>query len=95
MVVGGIVSVLLFALGAAQAAAQQRAEHVADELRRSEQRLRASESRFRRLADSNLVGVVVLARVDGRVLDGNDEYFRIVGAHARSRRRAATCAGTR
>src|SRR5262249_50802837 len=50
----------------------------AQSLRVSANALRASESRFRRLVDSNLIGVV-FSTLDGRVLDGNDEYFRIVG----------------
>jgi PAS domain S-box-containing protein len=84
---GGIVSCLLFALSASQAASQQRIEKVAEELRASEQALRSTESRFRRLVDSNLIGVV-FSSLDGRVIDGNDEYFRIVG-----RRRDEALAG--
>ena len=75
---GAVTSVLLFALTAAQAAARQRAEHAADELRRSEAQLRASEGKFRRLADANLVGVA-FTRADGGVLDVNDEVCRILG----------------
>src|SRR5439155_6536485 len=75
---GSVASCLLFALTAAQAAAQKRTERAVEELRASERALRISESRFRRLADSNLIGVV-FSTVDGRVIDGNGEYFRIVG----------------
>ena len=75
---GGITSVLLFALSAAQAAARTRAEHAADELRRSEVLLRASEGKFRRMADANLVGVA-FTRADGTVLEVNDEICRILG----------------
>jgi PAS domain S-box-containing protein len=75
---GGVVSFILFGLTAAQAEAHRRTETAAQSLRVSANALRASESRFRRLVDSNLIGVV-FSTLDGRVLDGNDEYFRIVG----------------
>jgi PAS domain S-box-containing protein len=75
---GGVVSFILFGLTAAQAEAHRRTETAAQSLRVSASALRASESRFRRLVDSNLIGVV-FSTLDGRVLDGNDEYFRIVG----------------
>jgi PAS domain S-box-containing protein len=84
---GGIVSFLLFVLSLAQSRAQQRAESAASELRRSETALRASESKFRRLVDSNIMGVS-FSTLDGKVVDGNDEYFRIVG-----RRRDEALAG--
>ena len=78
LAVGGITSVMLFALSAAQAAARGRAERAADELRKSAALLRESESKFRRLADANLVGVA-FTRADGSVLDVNDEICRILG----------------
>src|SRR4029079_2036298 len=75
---GGVVSIILFGLTAAQADTHRSLETAAQSLRVSASALRASESRFRRLVDSNLIGVV-FSTLDGRVLDGNDEYFRIVG----------------
>jgi PAS domain S-box-containing protein len=78
LLAGAIVSCVLFALSTAQAQAQQRAEKAADDLRQREAALASSESRFRRLVDSNLIGVV-FSTIDGRVIDGNEEYFRIVG----------------
>jgi PAS domain S-box-containing protein len=48
-------------------------------LKQVEQALRASEARFRSLADSNIIGVVVADPVTGRVFDANDEYLRIIG----------------
>ena len=54
--------------------------------------LRLSESRFRRLVESNLIGVS-FSTLDGRVLDGNDEYFRIIGRR-RDEARRETFAGT-
>jgi PAS domain S-box-containing protein len=77
---GALVSLLLFVLSFSQARTQQRAELAARELR-------VSESRFRRLVDSNLIGVV-FSTLDGAVTDGNDEYFRIIG-----RRREDVIAG--
>jgi PAS domain S-box-containing protein len=74
---GGIASVLLFALSASQAAATQRAQHALDQSRRSAALLRASENKFRRLADANLVGVA-FTRADGGVLEVNDEVCRIL-----------------
>src|SRR5207253_9832610 len=61
----GVASCLLFALTAAQAALQTRAERAAEELRASHRALRVSENRFRRLVDSNLIGVV-FSTLDGR-----------------------------
>jgi PAS domain S-box-containing protein len=75
---GGVTSMLLFALSAAQASATQRAQRAADEARRTESLLRASESKFRRLADANLVGVA-FTKADGTVLQVNDEICRILG----------------
>ena len=40
--------------------------------------LRRSESRFRRLFESNLIGVVY-SDLHGGVRFGNDEYFRLIG----------------
>ncbi len=84
---GAVVSFLLFVLSLSQARSQQRAEGAAGQLRANEQALRLSESRFRRLVESNLIGVS-FSTLDGRVLDGNDEYFRIIG-----RRRDEALAG--
>jgi PAS domain S-box-containing protein len=55
-----------------------RAEHTTDELRASEDALRASESKFRRLADANLVGVA-FADMSGRVTDANDAMLAVLG----------------
>ncbi|MSP59561.1 MAG: PAS domain S-box protein [Myxococcales bacterium] len=43
-----------------------------------QQALLASETRYRRLAESNLIGVFE-SHVDGRVLDANDAYLRLIG----------------
>jgi PAS domain S-box-containing protein len=49
------------------------------ERKRAEEALRASETRFRNLAESNIIGVVVADPVTGQVFDANDEYLRILG----------------
>jgi PAS domain S-box-containing protein len=44
----------------------------------AEAALRASEQRFRRMIDSNIIGITV-GDLDGRILDANDAMLRIVG----------------
>jgi two-component system cell cycle sensor histidine kinase/response regulator CckA len=51
-------------------------EHVAR--RGAEAALRESERRFRRLAESGIIGIAV-ADVDGNVLEANDAYLNLVG----------------
>jgi two-component system cell cycle sensor histidine kinase/response regulator CckA len=46
--------------------------------RQAEEALRESESRFRRLAESGLVGIIVGA-ADGRIVEANDTFLRTVG----------------
>lgn len=75
---GAMVSVLLFTISYGQSTARLHAERSADELRESEQALRASESRFRRLADSNLVGVAFVDMA-GQVNDANAALLAILG----------------
>jgi PAS domain S-box-containing protein len=48
------------------------------ERRKAEDALRKSETRFRRLADSNMIGVIH-EHADGRILDANDAFLRMVG----------------
>lgn len=45
---------------------------------RADEALRQSDARFRKLAHSSLIGVLV-ASLDGRVLDANDAFLQIVG----------------
>lgn len=40
--------------------------------------LQRSESRFRRLIESNVIGVV-FSRTDGRIIDANDAFLQIIG----------------
>lgn len=51
---------------------------MAMDLHHSQEELLHSESRFRRLVESNLIGVV-FCDLDGRVLSANDAYLKIVG----------------
>ena len=77
-VVGTLVSLTFFILTRSQVRALSRGRRAVRDLERSEDDLRRSEARFRRLADANLVGVA-FCDVDGNVTEGNDEYFRLIG----------------
>ncbi len=48
-------------------------------VRRAEAALRRSESRFRRLTDANLIGVIGTRLSDGAILEANDEFLRTIG----------------
>ncbi len=50
---------------------------VADRMR-SEESLRRSEARYRRLFETNIVGVAI-SYADGRLKDGNDAFLRLTG----------------
>jgi len=45
---------------------------------KAEEELRRSDARFRRLVHSDIIGMIV-ASLDGSVLEANDEFLRIVG----------------
>ncbi|MBD2355838.1 PAS domain S-box protein [Tolypothrix sp. FACHB-123] len=47
-------------------------------LEKSIQQLQASETRFRRLAESNIIGVVV-ADMNGAIIEANDAFLKMVG----------------
>ncbi|MBD2104894.1 PAS domain S-box protein [Leptolyngbya sp. FACHB-261] len=66
-----LVSFMIYGLSTALRAAKHKAEM-------SLRSLRASEARFSRLAESNLIGVLV-ADINGSVLDANDAFLRTVG----------------
>jgi PAS domain S-box-containing protein len=53
--------------------------------------LRASETRFRRLADSGMIGITI-SDASGRVLEANDTFLRMVG-HTREDLRAGELTG--
>jgi PAS domain S-box-containing protein len=48
------------------------------ERKRSEQALRESEARFRRLVESNIIGVI-FADLNGKITEANDAFLNIVG----------------
>ncbi len=48
------------------------------ERKQLEEALRASESRFRRLADSNIIGII-LVNLSGNILEANDAFLEMVG----------------
>ncbi|MEH1901463.1 MAG: ATP-binding protein [Nostoc sp.] len=48
------------------------------ELRTAKQYLQVSEARFRRLVDSNIIGVIV-AKMDGAIAEANDTFLQMVG----------------
>lgn len=75
---GSAVSLMLFWLTRSQVRARRAAERLAMEVQLADRALRYSESRFRRLAESNLIGVV-FSDIFGAVSDGNDAYFRLIG----------------
>jgi len=51
------------------------------ERRRTEEALRVSESRFRRLWDAGFLGIL-LTTTDGRVVEANDVFLRMIGSEA-------------
>ena len=67
-----LVGVLIASLNGALLAARQRWKAEAARARRS-------ESRARRLAEANLIGVF-FSDVEGNITEGNDEFLRLVGA---------------
>ena len=75
---GLIISLVLFGVSRAEAQARSAAERAADELRVSEEALRESEARLRRLVDANIIGIII-AGLDGRIIEANDEFLEIVG----------------
>ena len=46
--------------------------------RQAEEALRQSETRFRRLADSGIIGIVV-AEIEGKILDANGKFLEMAG----------------
>ena len=78
LLVGTALSFIMFLLVRSQYGARRAAERIAHELWASEVALRQSESRFRRLAESNLIGVV-FCDIHGRITRANLEFFRLIG----------------
>ena len=75
---GSLTAFCLFLLTLSQARARAWADLNTEQLRRSQEALRDSESRLRRLVDSNLIGVII-ADGSGRIVEANQAFLRIVG----------------
>ncbi|MDE3155797.1 MAG: CHASE domain-containing protein [Acidobacteriota bacterium] len=75
---GLIISLVLFGVARLEAQARSEAERAAAELRISEEALRESESRLRRLVDANIIGIII-ADLGGRIIEANDAFLSIVG----------------
>jgi PAS domain S-box-containing protein len=74
---GVILSLILFGAARSEARARTTAERAAAELRVSEEELRESEARLRRLVDANIIGII-MAGLDGRIIEANDAFLEIV-----------------
>ncbi|TXH32460.1 MAG: GGDEF and EAL domain-containing protein [Rhodospirillaceae bacterium] len=68
------VALLILALSLAGAIIDQ---HLANRSAMEAKKLRASEARFRQLADSTFEGIII--HVDGRIVDANDALSNLVG----------------
>jgi PAS domain S-box-containing protein len=77
LIVGTLVSFTFFGLTRSQVRALSRGRRALHALEDSQGKLQRSESRFRRLADANLIGVA-FCDLEGNVTEGNDEYLRII-----------------
>jgi PAS domain S-box-containing protein len=75
---GLLVSLALFLVTRAEAAARHQAEEIAAELRRSEERLRESEWRLRSLVEADIIGISI-GELGGRILEANDAFLELVG----------------
>ena len=49
-----------------------------EDLKRTREELAANEERLRRIVDSEMVGIIFWRR-DGRLVDANDEFLRMLG----------------
>jgi PAS domain S-box-containing protein len=77
--IGGLViSLLLFGITYSQARARRALERSALELRQSEEALRESELRLRRVVEANVVGLII-ADFRGHIVEANEAFLNIVG----------------
>jgi PAS domain S-box-containing protein len=76
--VGLAISALLFGIALSQMRARVAAEESADRLRQTDAALRASETRARRLIESNMIGVL-RADFAGTVREANDAFLHLSG----------------
>jgi PAS domain S-box-containing protein len=78
--IGGLlISVLLFGITYSQARARRTIERSAFELRRSEEALRESESRLRKVVEANVIGLII-ADFKGHIVEANDAFLNIIGS---------------
>jgi PAS domain S-box-containing protein len=61
-----------------QVVARRKAEALAEDLKAQQIALKKSESRFRRLVEANIIGVI-LAEPDGKIAEANDAFLEMVG----------------
>lgn len=73
-----LITLLINFLTSQLRTARQRAELALAQLQASEAQLRQSELRFRRLVDSNIIGVL-FPDLDGNILDANDAFLHMLG----------------
>ncbi len=77
--IGGLlISILLFGVTWSQAHARRAAERSTFDLRQSEEALRESESRLRRLVEANVIGLII-ADLKGHIVEANDAFLNIIG----------------
>lgn len=77
-VVGGLLSLVLWLSTGALARERHVARTRAVELRKSQDELRESQSKIRRLLDANIIGVMTIGE-DGTIEAVNDAFLRILG----------------
>ncbi|MDF2439451.1 MAG: hypothetical protein JWN98_435 [Abditibacteriota bacterium] len=75
---GVLLSLLLWSITRAQEQAKQRAERAAAELLDSQDALRQTEARARRLIESNVAAVMFTA-ADGCIVEANDALLKLLG----------------
>jgi PAS domain S-box-containing protein len=75
---GLVISFVLFSVARSQAQARAAAERAALELLESEEALRLSESRLRRLVDANIIGIVI-GDFQDNIIEANDAFLSIIG----------------
>ncbi|WP_179228330.1 hybrid sensor histidine kinase/response regulator [Leptolyngbya ohadii] len=76
---GRIEGIITFAFEVTdQVVARRRAEALAEDLRVEQIALKQSEARFRRLVESNIIGVI-LADPSGAIIEANDEFLEMIG----------------
>lgn len=73
-----LITLLINSLNSQLRAVKQRSDLALSSLQASEARLRQSEARFRRLVESNIIGVL-FPDLNGNVLDANDAFLNMIG----------------